>query len=97
MNNTESLLVSIDAEENTHPIGKHVLGAVENYFSKLSGEDPCDLYKLVLQQVEAPLFKTVMKYVKGNQSKAAEFLGLSRGTVRKKLKEHSMLKEGKNR
>jgi Fis family transcriptional regulator, factor for inversion stimulation protein len=43
------------------------------------------------------LLKIVMKYVKGNQSKASELLGLSRGTVRKKLKQFEMLKEGKNK
>ena len=41
--------------------------------------------------MEAPLLETVMHYVKGNQTKASELLGLNRGTLRKKLKQYDLL------
>ncbi len=44
-----------------------------------------------LQEVEAPLFKAVMNYTKGNQSKAAEMLGINRGTLRKKLRIYGLI------
>jgi Fis family transcriptional regulator, factor for inversion stimulation protein len=87
----------VNTDEDVKPLGEYIHKAVEHYFSRLEGEDPFELYNLVLKEVEAPLLKIVMKYVKGNQSKASELLGLSRGTVRKKLKQFEMLKEGKNK
>ena len=65
--------------------------ALHNYFTRLEGADVTDVYNLVLSEVEAPLLETVMNYVKGNQTKASELLGLNRGTVRKKLKQYDLL------
>jgi Fis family transcriptional regulator len=65
--------------------------ALHNYFSRLEGADVTDVYNLVLSEVEAPLLETVMNYVKGNQTKASELLGLNRGTLRKKLKQYDLL------
>jgi Fis family transcriptional regulator len=66
--------------------------SIESYFSKL-GEDVLvnDLYEMVLSEIEAPLLEGVMKYTRGNQSKAAIMMGLSRGTLRKKLKKYGFL------
>ena len=63
----------------------------EQYFKELNGYQPCDLYDLVLSEVEAPLFKSVMDYADGNQSRAAELLGINRATLRKKLKHYYLL------
>lgn len=64
--------------------------ALKIYFESLNGHRPGDLYNLVLGQVEEPLFRAVMKYTNGNQSQAAEMLGINRGTLRKKLKTYSI-------
>lgn len=69
---------------------QHIHEAIEDYFIKLEDCKPANLYHLVLKEIEAPLFKVVMKRVAGNQSKAADLLGLSRGTLRKKLKEYDL-------
>ena len=75
--------------------GQTLRGSVEkalhNYFARLEGADVTDVYNLVLSEVEAPLLETVMHYVKGNQTKASELLGLNRGTLRKKLKQYDLL------
>ncbi|AYC34498.1 DNA-binding transcriptional regulator Fis [Pseudomonas cavernae] len=75
--------------------GQTLRGSVEkalhNYFAHLDGQDVSDVYNLVLSEVEAPLLETVMNYVKGNQTKASELLGLNRGTLRKKLKQYDLL------
>ena len=65
--------------------------AVDNYFSHLDGQHVTDVYDLVLQEVESPLLDAVMKYTRNNQSRAAEVLGLNRGTLRKKLKRYGLL------
>ena len=59
--------------------------SLQNYFAQLDGQDPANLYGMVLSEMEAPLLKMVMHYTNGNQSKAAKILGISRGTLRKKL------------
>lgn len=64
--------------------------AVRNYFAHLEGEMPTNLYELVLAEVEAPLLEVVMDKVKDNQTKAANVLGLNRGTLRKKLKQYDL-------
>ena len=65
--------------------------AVRGYLSTLNGHKPAALYQLVLSEVEKPLFRTVMEYAEGNQSEAAEILGINRGTLRKKLKNYKLL------
>jgi Fis family transcriptional regulator len=65
--------------------------ALQKYFGDLNGHRPGDLYELVLGEVEEPLFKTVLDYTKGNQSVAAEILGINRATLRKKLRHYQLL------
>lgn len=69
----------------------HVEKKLATYFINLADHVPSDLYALVLEQVEVPLLRKVMEYAGSNQSKAATILGLSRGTLRKKLKQYNLL------
>ena len=65
--------------------------AVSNYFQHLDGQEVTDVYDMVLAEVEAPMLEVVMKYTRHNQTKAANVLGLNRGTLRKKLKQYGLL------
>lgn len=67
---------------------------VRRYLDEMDGELGTDFYELVLSQVEAPLLRAVMEYTRGNQSRAAQMLGLNRGTLRKKLKHHGLPQRG---
>ena len=60
--------------------------AIELYLGDMNGHDVNDLYHVVLSEVEPAILDVVMKHVEGNQTEAAEILGVSRGTLRKKLK-----------
>ncbi len=82
---------SSETPGQTHSLRHCVERAMEEYFSHLDGQTCADLYQLVLQEVEDPLFSAVMKYTRNNQSKASEMLGLNRGTLRKKLKLYDLL------
>jgi Fis family transcriptional regulator len=73
------------------PLRDQVHTALQTYLSQLDGHPlPGNLYKLVLQEVEHPLLQTVMHYTGGNQSKAADILGIDRSTLRKKLKQYDL-------
>ena len=63
---------------------------LNSYSETLNGHKPGDLYQLVIGEVEKPLFRAVLTYTKGNQSEAAEILGINRGTLRKKLKDYKL-------
>ena len=65
--------------------------AMDNYFKHLDGQPVSDVYELVMAEVEAPMLEIVMKYTRHNQTKAAQVLGLNRGTLRKKLKQYGLL------
>ena len=63
---------------------------LDQYFTDLSGENPNGVYDMVIQSVEKPLLLYIMNLAEGNQSKAANILGLNRNTLRKKLKQHKI-------
>jgi Fis family transcriptional regulator len=63
---------------------------LHSYFESLNGHKPGDLYELVIGEVEKPLLRAVLTYTRGNQSEAAEILGINRGTLRKKLKDYKL-------
>lgn len=65
--------------------------AIAHYLNELDGAPAHDVYDMVIAEVELPLLKKILEYTRGNQSKAAEVLGINRGTLRKKLKQHKLL------
>lgn len=93
MTNTtlEKLETSFELTQKNQPLHDSVRQSLENYLSQLKGQLPSNLYELILAEVEAPLMECVMEYTKNNQSRAAIVLGLSRGTLRKKLKMYGLL------
>jgi Fis family transcriptional regulator len=72
------------------PLRDHAERALSDYLAKLNGHRPSRLYDLVLREVEEPLFRTVLDYADGNQSQAAVILGITRGTLRKKLRQFGL-------
>jgi Fis family transcriptional regulator len=67
-----------------------VRSTMDAYLKQLDGHAPGQVYQMFLAEVEAPLLEVIMKHVRGNQSKAAELLGINRGTLRKKLKMYDL-------
>lgn len=83
---------TVNAQEQItqKPLRESVKQALRNYLAQLNGQDPNDLYELVLTEVEQPFLDMVMQYTRGNQTRAANMLGINRGTLRKKLKHYGM-------
>ena len=77
-----------EAGEASTSLSASVTQSVQKYFSELKGADPVELYQFVLEEVETPLLKAVMEHCKYNQSRAAVILGISRGTLRTKLRHY---------
>ena len=66
--------------------------SVEQYFRDLRGAEPNGMHALFLGAAEKPLLDVVMRHADGNQSKAADWLGINRNTLRRKLLDHKLLK-----
>ncbi|MFZ2294969.1 MAG: Fis family transcriptional regulator [Polaromonas sp.] len=69
-----------------------VRNSLEGYFKDLDGTEPDGMYDMMVRVVEKPLLEVVMHHAEQNQSRAAEWLGLNRNTLRKKLVEHKLIK-----
>jgi Fis family transcriptional regulator len=72
------------------PLREHAEAALGAYFERLNGTRPSGLYDLVIREVEEPLFRAVMRHTAGNQCRAAEILGINRGTLRRKLEDYGL-------
>ena len=69
-----------------------VRDSLDGYFKDLRGVEPTAMYEMILRVVERPLFEVVLREAGGNQSRAAEWLGINRNTLHRKLVEHKLIK-----
>ena len=65
--------------------------SLEGYFRDLRGTEPDGMYNMMVRVIEKPLLEVVMQHAEQNQSRAAQWLGLNRNTLRKKLVEHKLI------
>ena len=65
--------------------------SVEQYLQDLRGAEPGALHELFIGAAERPLLDVVLRHAQGNQSKAAEWLGINRNTLRRKLLDHKLI------
>ena len=84
------LILVEEVKKKNHTLQKSVKSALVKYIDDLDGEEPSNLYDKVITEIEKPLLATVMSHCENNQSKAASCLGINRGTLRKKLKQHQI-------
>ncbi len=63
---------------------------LNKYFKDLDGEPASRIYDMVMQCVEKPVIEVVLNHAAGNQSRAAEMLGINRNTLRKKMQQHGI-------
>jgi Fis family transcriptional regulator, factor for inversion stimulation protein len=72
------------------PLGNSVRSALQSYLDNMEGHEVTGLYGLVMEEVERPLFETVMNHTNGNLSHASRMLGLTRSTLRKRLSDYGI-------
>ena len=71
----------------TNELADCVKRSLERYFKDMDGEKPTSIHDMVLQNVEKPMIELVLTQAQGNQTLAAEMLGINRNTLRKKMKQ----------
>lgn len=87
-----SILSESTPSHDDHNLRQAVERAMDNYFRQLDQDDLItNLYEVVISEVEGPLLKAVLQHHGDNQSRASTMLGLSRGTLRKKMKQYGLL------
>jgi Fis family transcriptional regulator len=74
----------------TNEIGKTVEKSLEEYFRRLDGEPPHGIYDMVITHVERAMISSIMERAGGNQTQAADMLGLNRSTLRTKLTKYGL-------
>ena len=79
-------------EQEISQLSHAVKHSIRRFLYELDGAQPNNMYDLVLRQIERPLFEAILEHTKGNQSRAADLLGLNRGTLRKKLRSYNLHK-----
>ena len=72
-------------------IHETITSSLQSYFRDLGTTEPSNVYTMMLEALERPMLEVVMSRAQNNQSKAAEWLGLNRNTLRKKLQQHGLL------
>ena len=75
---------------NDNELAKYLRRALNTYYRDLDGEQPRKIYEMVMYSVEKPLIETILQKAEGNQTQAAEILGINRNTLRKKIKLHKI-------
>ena len=75
----------------SNEICRSVERSLDEYFRRLDGEVPTGVYDMVIGHVERALLASIMARADGNQSQAAEMLGMNRNTLRAKLVKYRLL------
>ncbi len=89
---TTAMIADTQVNISNQSLRNSVRESLRQYFIRLEGQAPANLYELVLAEVEQPMLEMVLQYTGQNQSKAAKILGISRGTLRKKMAQYDLFK-----
>jgi Fis family transcriptional regulator len=78
-------------ESKKHPVTEVLEVHLQRYLDDLGDIPPSNVYDMVLASIEKPMLQLIMQHAEHNQSLAAQYLGLNRNTLRKKLLEHGLI------
>lgn len=83
--------VMLSQKTTTITLKQAVKETLRNYFTNIGNEQPVDFYSILLEEIERPMLEVLINHTHYNQVKMADILGISRGTLRKKLKQYGLL------
>jgi len=78
-------------ESKKHPVTEVLEIHLQRYLDDLGDIPPSNVYDMVITSIEKPMLQLIMQHADHNQSLAAQYLGLNRNTLRKKLLEHGLI------
>jgi Fis family transcriptional regulator len=78
-------------ENKKHPVTEVLEIHLQRYLDDLGDIPPSNVYDMVVTSIEKPMLQLIMQHAQNNQSLAAQYLGLNRNTLRKKLLEHGLI------
>jgi Fis family transcriptional regulator len=87
---SQAAQVSQTSQNSQQTLRDAVRICLEKYFADLDGHEPADIHQLVMAEVEPAMLETVMRFARGNQTRAADMLGINRTTLRKKLRQYGL-------
>ena len=79
-----------DPLKSKDPLCKCVRRSLKRYFKDMNGEEPTNVYQMVISEIEKPLLEIVMEQSESNQTRASRVLGINRNTLRKKLRQYQL-------
>ncbi len=88
--NATDAKATVATPTKTTSLRESVTETVKRYYEQVEADSTTNVYEMVLAEIEEPLLEETMKFTRGNQSRAAVVLGLSRGTLRKLLKKYDL-------
>ncbi|MDT8439384.1 MAG: helix-turn-helix domain-containing protein [Wenzhouxiangellaceae bacterium] len=78
-------------ESDSQPcLGDVVRRSVRQYLEDMGSTPPSDLHAFLLDSVERPLIEVVLAHTEGNQSRAAAILGITRATLRSRIRRYGL-------
>ena len=72
------------------PLREHVQSTIRQYLKDMGNTEPEHVYRRLLSEIEPPLIEEILRYAGGNQSRSARILGMTRNTLRSKLRRYSI-------
>ena len=81
--------MNADSEQDI-PLRQHVKNTIRRYLQDMGNTAPENLYQILLSEIEPPLIEEILKCTGGNQSRAADMLGITRNTLRTKMQRYSI-------
>lgn len=76
--------------ESAIPLREHVQKTISRYLHDMGHTQPSNLYQMLMAEIEPPLIEEILKCTGGNQSRAADMLGITRNTLRTKMQRYSI-------
>jgi len=79
----------------TTPLRDAVRKTIRQYLLDMGTTEPEHVHRKLLAEIEPPLIEEVLLYTRGNQSRAARMLGMTRNTLRGRMRRYGIEKTGR--